>query len=128
MKLVGIVLVGALAFHVPHAFAEDSQIPELEATLFPATGLIPVDSEHHVYRFQISAMDPDDPHKGKALAETLVEPGQTREVSSGQRKDWEIKGTVTLKMNGHVFYRITLLHNGERVTSASAGLKLTDRD
>jgi hypothetical protein len=128
MTLRAIIVIGALALHAPFVSGEESQTPEIEATLFPATGLIPADSEPHVYRFEISALDPDDPHKGKAFADTLVEPGQTREVSSGRGREWEIRGTVTLKPNGHVFYHITLLHNGDRVTSASAGLKLTDRD
>jgi hypothetical protein len=129
MKLVACVLVvGALAFVAPLASAEQPQTPELLATLFPATGVIPVGAEHHIYTFQVSANDPDDTHKGKAFAETFVEPGQTREVSSGRGKEWEIRGTVTLKENGHVMYHVTLLHNGERVTSSSAGVKLTTYD
>ena len=129
MKWVAcVVAAGLLVAGVPCAFAQDSETPEIQATLFPATGLIPVGSERHVYRFQISAMDSDNPHRGKALAETLVEPGQTRELSSGSGREWEIRGSVTLKENGHVVYQATVLHNGKRVTSSSAGIKLTSRD
>jgi hypothetical protein len=129
MKLVAcIVLVGAIAVLAPPAAAEEPQTPEILATLFPATGFIPVGSERRVYTFEASAIDPDDPHKGKAHATTLLEPGQTREVSSGRGKEWQIEGTVTLKENGHVMYHLTLLHNGKRVTSASAGLRLENDD
>jgi hypothetical protein len=129
MKLIACVVVSSvLVAGAPGALAEGSETPEIQATLFPATGVIPAGPERHVYRFQISANDPDNPRRGKAFAETLVEPGQTRDVSSGRGKEWEIKGTVTLKENGHVIYQATLLHNGERITSSSAGIKLSSHE
>jgi len=130
MRLVAcsVLVCAVAAFGALPVSAEEPKTPEIVATLFPATGLIPLGSERHIYRFQISATDPDDPHRSRASAETLVEPGQTRELSSGREREWEIIGTVTLKENGHVVYHATLLHNGQRVTSSSAGIKLTERD
>jgi len=129
MRMLSRVVLGCVvAIGAVRMSAEEPKTPEILATLFPASGLIPLGSERHIYRFQISAMDPDDAHKGTASAETLVEPGQTRELSSSRGKEWEITGTVTLKENGHVIYHATLLHNGQRVTSSAAGIKLTERD
>jgi len=129
VKLVTCVLLGlAVTLVAAPMCAEEPKTPEILATLFPATGLIPLGSERHIYRFQISAKDPDDPHKGTATAEILVEPGQTRELSSARGKEWDIFGEVTLKENGHVMYHVTVLHDGRRVTSSSAGIKLSEKD
>jgi hypothetical protein len=99
--------------------------------------LIPVDKhDHPVYRFGVIAQELDDAGKikmkgdaivAKVMEDTLVEPGQTRTISSPQNREWRLEGAVDVGVDGFVRYHVTLLHNGERVTSTSAGMRLENR-
>lgn len=131
-----VVVLGAIT---PHSVvAEESNSPELVAALFPASGLIPVgNADHPVYRFAVSAEEIDDSGevrtKGDAVVvkvseDTLVEPGQTRTVSSPREREWRLEGTVTIQRDGFVKYHVTLLRKGERVASTTAGMRLQDHD
>ena len=67
MKGVVCSLVVVLASIAPRVVAEETfSSPELVASLFPATGLIPVgDTDHPVYRFTVSAQELDESGKAR---------------------------------------------------------------
>jgi hypothetical protein len=133
-KIAWILTVGALGMLAQRLNAEEPTTPELVASLFPADGFIPVNpAEHLVYRFQVIAQEVDESGKmkmkgdaivAKAMVNTLVEPGQTRNISSPQNSEWRLDGAVTIRLDGFVTYHVCLLHKGERVTSTSAGMNL----
>ncbi len=133
MKRAACVVFAALWAIAP-LLAEEPATPELVASLFPAGGYIPVgSSDHPVYRFQVMAQEVDEAGKvkmkgdaimAKAMADTLVEPGQTRAIASPQANEWRLDGTVTIRKDGFVTYHVSLLHKGERLSSTSAGMNL----
>lgn len=136
MKSAAYVAIGLLAAAIASpVIAAEPDTPELVAALFPASGFIPVDSPNHpVYRFSVSAQEFDEAGKvrmkGDAIVvkvseDTLVEPGQKRTLSSPQNREWRLEGEVAIRADGFVTYHVTLLHKGERVTSTSAGMRLT---
>jgi len=133
-RVVGIVAVAVLGVTAPLLAAEKLTTPELVASLLPAEGFTPVSPvDHPVYRFQVIAQEVDDSGKmrvkgdailSKAIVNTLVEPGQTRTISSPPNSEWRLDGAVTIRPDGFVTYHVSLLHKGERVTSTSAGMNL----
>ena len=125
MKVFACVLIASALVTARPMSADEPPPPEIFVNLFPARGYVPAGSERRVYTFQVWAIDPAEPHESKGLTETLLEPGQTREVSVGHGKAWEIKGTVTLKEDAHVMYRVVLLRNGGQVSWSLAGIQLT---
>ena len=136
MNLIVYAVIVGLSAIAPPLPDEDTNSPELVASLFPATGFIPVGAaDHPVYRFEVIAQELDDAGKmkmkgdaivAKASEDTLVEPGQTRAISSPRSREWRLEGAVTIRTDGFVTYHVTLLHKGERVTSTSAGMRLKD--
>jgi hypothetical protein len=138
MKGVVWFFVVVVAATAPRIIAEEtSSSPELVASLFPATGLIPAGgTDHPVYRFSVSAQELDESGKVrmkgdaivvKASEDTLVEPGQTRVISSPRGREWRLEGAVTIQQDGFVKYHVTLMRKGERVTSTAVGMRLEDR-
>jgi len=131
MKRIACVVLTVLGAMAP-LLAEEAATPELVASLFPAGGFIPLGSaDHPVYRFQVTAQEVDQSGKprmkgdaiiARAMEDALVEPGQTRTISSPRDREWRLEGFVTIRNDGFVTYRVSLLHNGERVTSTAAGV------
>jgi len=107
MKRVVCSFVVVFAAITPPMVAEESNPPELVASLFPATGLIPVgNADHPVYRFEVAAQELDESGKVrtrgdalvmKVMEDTLVEPGQTRTISSPREREWRLEGAVTIR-------------------------------
>jgi len=109
------------------ARAED-KVPELLAGLGPVGGYLGATVEPDTQRFQViavepEAMAPNGTHTVLVTGETLVRPGQTRQLV-GRQGDLELKGSVTVEASGKVMYRATLYRGGQRIASSSASLEL----
>jgi hypothetical protein len=133
-RIACVVMAAAIGVFAPWLLAEEATTPELVASLLPADGFMPAGPhDHPIYRFQVIAQEVDEFGKMKmkgdaivtrAMVDTLVEPGQTRPIASPRNREWRLDGAVTMRTDGFVTYHITLLHKGERVSSASAGMNL----
>jgi hypothetical protein len=118
-----IALVISASLITGSSVAQEAKVPELLASLQPAKGYVPLalEKEPPIYRFQVFAVEVEEPHAMQISAGTLIRPGQTRRFSQ-RLGEVELEGSVTLAQGGEVTYRASLTRRGVRVASSSAYL------
>lgn len=127
ISIISTVVVVSLALRAIIATAEEPApaIPQLRVTVLPHHGIIPASmvNGRPVYKFEVAVVD-ERKRMAFAVAETLLQAGDTRSVERGSESSGLVRGAIAIDGKGRAAYKAQYLKEGRALLETSAKLHL----
>lgn len=127
ISIISAVFVVSLALPALIATAKEEApaIPRLRVTVLPHHGIIPASmvNGRPVYKFEVAVVD-ERRRMMFAVADTLLQAGDTKSVERGSEKSGLVRGAIAIDGQGRASYKAQYLKDGRPLLETSAKLRL----